>query len=397
MAIRAQTIDLNLKVDGMLQRVYLNQGDIITNGLTFRIWDGSTRWTIPSGAIAIIEGTKPDMHGFQYQATISSNTVIANVTQQMTIVAGDVKTELRFTNSGGEDLGTLNFLLYIEESGLDYNLNLSNSELPMIVGQAKAQQEAAEKASKLSESWAIGGTGTRAGENVNNSKYWSEQSKILGEQQVELAKAQVKLSESWAVGGTGTRAGEDVDNAKYYNQLAKSWAVGSTGKRTGEDTDNSKYYSIVSSNYSTNSQNYANQSKNSADESNDYSVISKSWAVGGTGKRVGEETNNAKYYSEYAEVAVQNAEDRAKTWAVGGTGMREGEDTDNAKYYSIISGNKAEEAKNSADIAASYSDIIVPTFYLDLETMILYRTNEANGIDFVLDENKHLQYEFTFA
>ena len=32
------------------------------------------------------------------------------------------------------------------------------------------------------------------------------------------------LAESWAVGGTGTRPGEDLDNAKHYAELAKQAA-----------------------------------------------------------------------------------------------------------------------------------------------------------------------------
>lgn len=38
----------------------------------------------------------------------------------------------------------------------------------------EAAQEAADAAAALAESWAVGGTGTRAGEDYNNSKFWSE-------------------------------------------------------------------------------------------------------------------------------------------------------------------------------------------------------------------------------
>ena len=41
----------------------------------------------------------------------------------------------------------------------------------------------------------------------------------------EAADAAAALSESWAVGGTGTRAGEDYDNAKFYADLAKQQAA----------------------------------------------------------------------------------------------------------------------------------------------------------------------------
>lgn len=38
----------------------------------------------------------------------------------------------------------------------------------------EAAQEAADAAAALAESWAVGGTGTRAGEDYNNSKFWAE-------------------------------------------------------------------------------------------------------------------------------------------------------------------------------------------------------------------------------
>lgn len=40
---------------------------------------------------------------------------------------------------------------------------------------AGASAQSAQASSKLSESWAVGGTGTRTGEDTNNAKYWSEQ------------------------------------------------------------------------------------------------------------------------------------------------------------------------------------------------------------------------------
>lgn len=46
---------------------------------------------------------------------------------------------------------------------------------------AASSASAAEDSAKLSESWAVGGTGIRPGEDDNNSKYWSEQSKDYSE------------------------------------------------------------------------------------------------------------------------------------------------------------------------------------------------------------------------
>lgn len=67
-----------------------------------------------------------------------------------------------------------------------------------------------------------------------------------------------------------------------------------------------------------------------------WSELSKSWAVGGTGLRSGEDENNSKYWAEISRLFSETSENSAKTWAVGGTGTRPYEDTDNAKYYASI-------------------------------------------------------------
>ena len=41
--------------------------------------------------------------------------------------------------------------------------------------------------------------------------------------------------------------------------------------------------------------------------SSDYALLSKSYAVGGTGIRTGEDTDNAKYYYEFIKYMMENA------------------------------------------------------------------------------------------
>ena len=74
----------------------------------------------------------------------------------------------------------------------------------------------------------------------------------------------------------------------------------------------------------------------------DYSEVvtmAKSYAVGGTGIRGGENTDNAKYYYQQSRTNASTATtygNLAKSYAVGGTGTRTGEDVDNAKYYASV-------------------------------------------------------------
>lgn len=48
--------------------------------------------------------------------------------------------------------------------------------------------------------------------------------KVAVEAFVKLAERHSKESQSWAVGGTGTREGEDADNSKYYSEQSKKWS-----------------------------------------------------------------------------------------------------------------------------------------------------------------------------
>lgn len=52
----------------------------------------------------------------------------------------------------------------------------------------------------------------------------AEAAASVAEQSAEAADTSATLAESWAVGGTGTRPGEDSDNAKHYAEVAQQGA-----------------------------------------------------------------------------------------------------------------------------------------------------------------------------
>ena len=67
----------------------------------------------------------------------------------------------------------------------------------------------------------------------------------------------IQSAKSYAIGTKNyARENDEMDNSKYYSQISKSYAMGGTGLRTGENTSNSKYYSQL-----------AHNSADSADES----------------------------------------------------------------------------------------------------------------------------------
>ena len=92
---------------------------------------------------------------------------------------------------------------------------------------------------------------------------------------------------------------------------------------------------------------------------------------------------------------LKQTEDNAKLserWAIGREDVPESA-TDNSKYYSEQAKSEYEKARNEADRAAQYSDVVVPSFHIDFTTMELIQENTGKGIEFTLEDGE-LKFEF---
>ena len=94
--------------------IYVSQYDV---GREFKIniTDGTDGYTIPTGAVAKIRGTKPSTLGFTVQGTISGSSVTFTTTAEMTDEAGRIPVEINLTKDS-MILGTKNFYLEVEEA-----------------------------------------------------------------------------------------------------------------------------------------------------------------------------------------------------------------------------------------------------------------------------------------
>lgn len=258
-----QEFDLNLIPDQEPVIVHVTQYDIGAGRLIAHLYNGDVAYTPSSGATVTIQGTKPDHYGFMYDATLSGNTVTADLTEQMCAVAGRVVVNINVLESNNRT-GTFNFILDVQPAALNNDTVISRSDgsiidIPELV-------EAAEEYAETAESWA---NGKRDGVDVsstdpayhNNAKYYAETS---GDN--------VEESEAWAKGTKNGVAVPSTDptyhnNSKYYSEQAgdyvedaEAWAVGERGGTAVPSTDNT---------YHNNSKYYAEQAENSADHAAD--------------------------------------------------------------------------------------------------------------------------------
>lgn len=135
---------------------------------------------------------------------------------------------------------------------------------------------------------------------------------------------------------------EEAAKSSNYSTNSKSWAVGSTGTRTGENTDNSKYYSEQSKAQANTATSKANAAAASAAEAIGFAATAtekateaQSWAVGYTDTRSGENTNNSKYYSEQS-ASSKNAAKASETNAKNSETNAKAAESNTKKYAEYV-------------------------------------------------------------
>ena len=175
-----QRFNLNLIPNQSPVIVHVNQYDTGTGRLIATLYEGNEPYS-PNGT-AVIQGTKPDGHGFQYSATLNGNVVTADLTEQMSPVAGDVRAQIVVTESSGVT-GTFVFIMRVQPSALPSDTDMSESDYPLIEEAIREAQEAvidSRDNAENSEAWA---QGTRGGIPVgptdptyeHNAEYWAHQ------------------------------------------------------------------------------------------------------------------------------------------------------------------------------------------------------------------------------
>ncbi len=173
-----------------------------------------------------------------------------------------------------------------------------------------AAQTAATNAANSASAAATSASNARTSENNAAN---SASNSATSAAKAKTSETNAKASESNAA-NSEHKAKEKASEADSYSLMSKSYAIGEGNIRENERYDNAKYYSEQAENSN-------NEAKESAYDSDIYSMLAKSYAVGqstvtlGDGidelvtddgfsielfGRDGEDTDNAKYYSEQA-------------------------------------------------------------------------------------------------
>ena len=126
-----QSFDINLIPDSAPVVLHCDQYDHGEGRYIASLYNGSLSYTPGAGATAIIQGMKPDRHGFIYAATISTNKVTFDLTEQMSACDGMVACQIVVTETDGRT-GSFVFFLAVQRSALPENSDLSQSDYQLV-------------------------------------------------------------------------------------------------------------------------------------------------------------------------------------------------------------------------------------------------------------------------
>ena len=279
-------VDLNLSASVMPPVLNMAQYDANSRTIVATLWDGTSGFNVPSGAVVMVRFGKPDNTGGLYDKTesgesitYSGNVVTAPVATQMLSAAGKVQADIEIYQSGATEqaavkLATFCFTVNVERAAFQDAEIISSDYYNIVAAQIAAAIEAGAKGDAAI---AAAETATEAAETATNAKTAAENAKAAAESAkfaAESAKTSAESAKTTAVNSANT-----ATNAKTAAESAKTSAESSA------------------SSAETSAQNAAQDAEDA-----------EAWAVG---KRNGVNVpstdpayqNNAKYYKDLAQAA----------------------------------------------------------------------------------------------
>lgn len=201
----------------VVQPVHLVQYDDTLPVLAVALYKGGQPWTLPTGADVNLRMDKKDGHYVYNPALgVSSdrNTVYLAVTAQMTTGCGTFAPVIEVLAGGGV-AGMAALRLDIDRNPVQDGMIESTDEYKTV------QALAAEVA--------VNAKIVRDNEAGIQDVHKNIEAIKAAPANATAAAASAKEARSWAVGDTGTRPGEGMDNAKYYAALAQQVSQGAVG------------------------------------------------------------------------------------------------------------------------------------------------------------------------
>lgn len=197
--------------------IYAMQADSMSRFFALTITDSGAAWTPPTGAIWTVRFGAPQMPSGWYDTitepggsthaavVVDENTATVEIAEQALSTPGQNVLCVLVTDAQGYQIASWPFLLNVQAvPGLEApEATVYYNALTEQVAQVLSNATAAAASATLAQSWAVGGTGTREGENTNNAQYWAEQAQSVAQGQLGWFETEQALQAAHPTGENG--------------------------------------------------------------------------------------------------------------------------------------------------------------------------------------------------
>ena len=216
------------------------QADSMSRFFAITVTDNGAAWTPPDGAAWTVRFGAPGLPAGWYDTitepgggrhpaiVVDDSTATVEIAEQAVSTPGNNVLCVLVTDAQGYQIASWPFVLNVQGvPGFDApEATVYYNALTAQVAQVLANAQAAAASATLAESWAVGGTGTREGEDTNNAEYWAQQAQSIANGQLGWFETEQALESAhptgqngqWAIiGSTDTIWTWDSDTSAWVN------------------------------------------------------------------------------------------------------------------------------------------------------------------------------------
>lgn len=242
-------LDLSAPVGPLV--LYAMQADSMSRFFSITITDNGAAWTPPDGAAWTVRFGAPGMPAGWYDTitepgggthpavVVDENTATVEIAEQAVSTPGNNVLCVLVTDAQGYQIASWPFALNVQGvPGFDApEATVYYNALTAQVAETLANAQAAAASATLAESWAVGGTGTRPGEDTNNAEYWAQQAQSIANGQLGWFETEQALEAAHPTGQNGQWAIiGSTDTIWTWDSDTSAWV------NTGNTADLSNYY-----------------------------------------------------------------------------------------------------------------------------------------------------------
>lgn len=262
-------LDLSAPIGPLV--LYAMQADSMSRFFSITVTDNGVAWTPPDGAAWTVRFGAPGMPAGWYDTitepgggthpaiVVNENTATVEIAEQAVSTPGNNVLCVLVTDAQGYQIASWPFALNVQGvPGFDApEATVYYNALTAQVAETLANAQAAAASATLAESWAVGGTGTREGENTNNAQYYAQQAQSIAggqlgwfetEQALEAAHPTGQNGQWAIIGSTDTiwtwdsdtsawvNSGSTADLSNYYTKAQADATFGTKAQGQKADT-----------------------------------------------------------------------------------------------------------------------------------------------------------------